>query len=104
MRLALLAALLVTIAGCDAFYQVRGKVTTCGTKAPVAGANVDLRYPGEHGAGKTEEGGQFRVSANDPPNTQPAKLTITATGFKSETRTVHDGDIVDVCLESSAAP
>ncbi len=105
MRFAVLGMVLVVLAGCDAFYQVRGTVTTCATRAPVPGARVDLRYPGEHGAGKTEADGKFRVAANDPPGTNPATLTVAAPGFRSEKRTVHDGDDVRVCLqEEETAP
>ncbi len=103
MRVALLAVV-VSVAGCDAFYNVRGTITSCHTGAPVAGAKVDLRYPGEHGAGKTEQNGQFRVAANDPPNTTPATLTVVAPGFRTEKRTVHDGDDVEVCLQEETAP
>jgi len=65
MRLALLAVL-AAVGGRDAFYNVRGTVASCRTGAPVAGAKVDLRYPGEHGAAPTDEAGAFSVSANDP--------------------------------------
>jgi hypothetical protein len=101
MRLALLAMVLSALAGCDAFYNVRGTVASCRTGAPVAGASVDLRYPGEHGRGPTDQSGKFSVSANDPPGTNPATLTVAAPGFKSEKRTVHDGDQVNVCLQDA---
>jgi hypothetical protein len=104
MRLALVAVVLVTATGCDAFYNVRGKVTSCANNAPVAGAKVDLSYPGEHGGAPTDDGGIFSVSANDPPGENPATLTVAARGFRAEKRTVHNGDDVHVCLQEESAP
>jgi hypothetical protein len=105
MRLVALAVVLVAAAGCDRFYTVRGTVASCRTGAPVPGAIVHLHYPGERDCGATDEKGAFVVSPNDPPGTQPGTLTVAASGYRTVTRTVHDGEQVNVCLQQeSSAP
>lgn len=98
--LALIAVLATS--GCHAFYLVRGTVTSCATRVPLAGAHVDLRYPGEHGVNESEANGEFSVAVNDPPNDREGTLTVTAPGHRPETRTVHHGDRVEVCLQDEA--
>ncbi len=101
MRLLVLAAS-VLLAGCHAFYSVRGTVTSCRGGAPVAGAVVDLSYPGEHGKNTSNDDGTFQVSVNDPPNDREGTLAVTAPGYTGLTRSVHDGDRLALCLEAVA--
>ena len=96
MRLLGVASLL--LAGCHAFYNVRGTIANCRSGAPIAGAVVDLSYPGEHGKNKSNDDGTFLVAVNDPPNTSEGTLKVTAPGYNDVTRTVHDGDRLTLCL------
>lgn len=93
-----LAAALLLLCGCHAFYQVRGTVRRCDDQQPIAGAQVTLTYPGERGAAKTEADGSFVVAANDPPGDNVADLVVEAPGLEPVTRQVRHGESVDVCL------
>ncbi len=103
MPLLLLAASLL-LAGCHAFYNVRGAITNCRSGAPVAGAVVDLSYPGERGKNTSNDDGTFQVAVNDPPNTREGTLKVTAPGYTDLTRSVHDGDRLTLCLDEAAKP
>lgn len=96
-----LIALAVMVAACDRFYSVRGNVTSCATRAPLAGASVDLSYPGEHGASQTKPDGNFSVAVNDPPNDRAATLVVKAPQHQPASLAVHDKQHVDVCLEEA---
>ena len=95
-------AAMASAPGCHAFYTVSGTVTSCRTGAPITGAKLDLSYPGERGVNETEADGTFTVGVNDPPGNEEATLVVTAPGYQPETRTVHDKERVEVCLEEAA--
>jgi hypothetical protein len=98
MRLVLLAAASLLAGGCHSFYRVQGTVTSCATSAPIAGAHLDLSYPGEHGVNETEADGTFVVAVNDPPNDRVGRLVITAPGYRTVMQLVRDGERVEICL------
>ena len=99
-RLLLLVAPL--LGGCDAFFQVRGRVTECASGEPIVGVSVrtTLRGGGEMQEAFTDSSGRYLALLNEPP-TAAATLVYEKPTFVSVERSFEgapEGD-EDVCLQ-----
>jgi Carboxypeptidase regulatory-like domain len=112
----LLLALTLALPACDTFFDIRGRVTDCGTSAPIAGVSIDVHIDrGFHdemaslpNEAMTDAGGNYRVGLNSPSDTW-ATLTFHRDGYSSFTSPQFKGHDIndppyDVCLTPIPAP
>ena len=74
---------LALIAGCDRFYTVSGRVSSCADKRPIPGAMVHLSNGEKGGFTKSESDGSFRTALNEPDGDGPSDLTVARVGFRT---------------------
>ena len=109
-RVTLLASALAATSGCDAFFELRGTVSDCGSGAPIAAAQVvaevDPSYASETGHGETDAAGRYTIHLNKPPSA-PVTITFRQTGFSDLSRHFNGIPttpyVLDVCLPPVAA-
>ena len=87
---------------CHAFYAVSGRVVTCDTQAPIAGAEVQVNVPEIERKGKTttDQQGEFRVAVNHPPADLASELSVSKPGYAASQHSVKDPEVPQqLCLK-----
>lgn len=109
VTLLLAAGALAAASGCDAFFELRGTVSDCGSGAPIAAARVvaavDPSYASETGSYETDAAGRYTIHLNKPPSA-PVTITFSKTGFSDLSRHFNGIPttpyVLDVCLPPGA--
>jgi hypothetical protein len=90
-------------AGCDSFYEVRGRVLSCADHRPIPGAMVHLSDGSRGGFTKTDVDGTFLAALNEPEGDGPSRLTVARVGFQTVEQQVTRPHVEQsVCLPSAA--
>jgi hypothetical protein len=88
---------------CDTFYVVRGRVSSCADRRPIAGAILHLSDDRRGGFAKTAEDGSYTVALNEPEGDGPSKLTLAKVGYRTEEHQVANPHVEqNVCLKPDA--
>ena len=99
-RSSALVLLALVFAGCDAFYGVNGRVTSCADQRPLQGALLHLETHGKRGDEVSKQDGSYDVLLNDPPGDAPSQLTVAKPGFRTLVREVPNSHVAqDFCLQ-----
>jgi hypothetical protein len=99
-----LAILGLTLAGCDSFYGVGGRVVSCADKRPLTGALVHLESSTRRGDQVTATDGSYKIWLNEPDGDGPSRLTVAKPGFRTMEHDVVDPHVdQDVCLQSEVS-
>jgi hypothetical protein len=89
------------IAACDTFYVVRGRISSCADRRPLAGVMVHLSDDRRGGFTKTAEDGTYTVALNEPEGDNPSKLTLAKVGYRTEEHAVANPHVdQNVCLKA----
>ncbi len=99
-RPAILTAMLAVAAvGCDSFYVVQGRVSSCVDKRPIAGAMVHLSDGQRASFTKTAADGSFTAALNEPDGDNPSKATVAIVGYRTEEHAVLNPHVLQsICL------
>jgi hypothetical protein len=91
--------------GCDRFYGVHGRVTSCLDHRPLTDARTALYLSEQdHHEAPAEADGSFDMRLNHPYSDEASRLTVSAPGFQTVERTVRPSDEGEqICLEPIAS-
>ena len=104
--LAAFALFAVTGLGCDHFYGVHGRVTSCADHRPLSEAQTRLHLSeDDHGEERVEPDGKFSVVLNHPRTIEEATLTVSAPGHEPVERKVRPSEAgEEICLQPAVGP